>query len=492
MKILLIRPPVPKYTIGLKHIMICEPLELEYVAAGLEYHEVKIIDLILEKNFLKKLEKFNPDVIGTSSYINGVNEVIKICRIVKNWKPNCLTVVGGVHASIVPEDFADTSINIVVLGDGTTKFREIVEQFYLGLPFDTIAGLAIVKGKNKIFMTAKSDYMIDPDKLPFPRRDLLSHLNHKYYYLFHQPVTLMKTTWGCWYKCNFCFNWKVTCGTPYTRSPESIVKEIETIPTNDVYIVDDIFLINSKRLLHIADLIKQKNINKKYLVYSRADFICENEDVIKIWSEIGLSAVIVGLEATTDPELDSMNKQCTVDYNRKAIRILRRYGIDTYASLIPLPNYSKADWDRLLNFIFENGLYYVNISPLTPMPGTDIWEVYKDQIIISTKAHSLWDLSHTVLPTKMDLKDFYKNLLRVYSKTILDVNRASKLTLRTRPPIFSITYIRLLSGAFRIAFQFLTCHRHHLPRSIAKAEYEGPEIKQVSMPIYSSSKTGIN
>ena len=97
MKILLIRPPVPKYTIGLKHIMICEPLELEYVAAGLEYHEVKIIDLILEKNFLKKLKKFNPDVIGTSSYINGVNEVIKICRIVKTWKPNCLTVIGGVY-----------------------------------------------------------------------------------------------------------------------------------------------------------------------------------------------------------------------------------------------------------------------------------------------------------------------------------------------------------------------------------------------------------
>lgn len=491
MKILLIRPPVPKYTIGLKHIMICEPLELEYVAAGLEGHEVKIIDLILENNFLKKLKKFNPDVIGTSSYINGVNEVIKICRIIKNWKPNCLTVVGGVHASLVPENFADPSINIVVLGDGTTKFRNIVDYYYAGLPFDTIAGLAIVRSKNKILMTAKSDYMIDPDKLPFPRRDLLSHIAHKYYYLFHQPVTLMKTTWGCWYKCNFCFNWKVTCGIPYTRSPESIVEEIETISTKDIYIVDDIFLINSKRLIRIANLLKQRNINKRYLVYSRADFICENEDVIKIWANIGLSAVIIGLEATTDPELDSMNKQCTVDYNRKAIQILRRYKIDTYASLIPLPNYSKDDWDRLLNFIFETGLYYVNISPLTPMPGTDIWETYKDEIIISTKAHSLWDLSHTVLPTKMELKDFYKNLLRVYSKTILDVKRASKLTLRTRPPIFSITYIRLLFGAFRIAFQFLTCYRHHLPRSIAKAEYEGPEIKQLPMPIFNSSQARI-
>jgi hypothetical protein len=91
----------------------------------------------------------------------------------------------------------------------------------------------------------------------------------------------------------------------------------------------------------------------------------------------------------------------------------------------------------------------------------------------------------------MDLRDFYKNLLRVYSKTILDVKRAGKLTLRTRPPILSITYIRLLSGAFRIALQFLTCYRHHLPKSIIKAEYQGPDTKELPMPVFNSSKAGM-
>ena len=46
MRILLVRPAVPRHTIGLKHIMICEPLELEYVAAGLEGHEVQVMDLM--------------------------------------------------------------------------------------------------------------------------------------------------------------------------------------------------------------------------------------------------------------------------------------------------------------------------------------------------------------------------------------------------------------------------------------------------------------
>src|SRR3712207_5515347 len=107
MRILLVRPPVPRHTIGLKHIMICEPLELEYVAAGLNGHTLQIMDLILERNFEKRLRQFRPDIVGTSSYITGVNEVIKLCRAAKRWNPNVRTVVGGVHASQAAEDFSD-------------------------------------------------------------------------------------------------------------------------------------------------------------------------------------------------------------------------------------------------------------------------------------------------------------------------------------------------------------------------------------------------
>ena len=87
MRIMLVRAPVPRHTIGLKHIMVCEPLELEYVAAGLAGHDVEIVDLILERGFERRLRRFRPDVLGTSSYITGVNEVIKLCRAAKRWDP---------------------------------------------------------------------------------------------------------------------------------------------------------------------------------------------------------------------------------------------------------------------------------------------------------------------------------------------------------------------------------------------------------------------
>ena len=476
MRVLLIRPPVPRHTIGLKHVMICEPLELEYVAAGIPDHEVQIFDMIIERGLERRLQQFKPVIVGTSSYITGVNEVKKVCRAVKRWNPNCVTLVGGVHASCAPEDFADGSVDCIVPGDGTSIIAELVEAIQTSRPLDEISGLALPLENDGLQLTKERPYMPHPDSLPFPRRDLVAHLKHRYYYIFHQPVAIMKTTWGCWYNCSFCFPSRVTNGIPYSRSPESIVDELEQIEAEEVYIVDDIFLINPKRLSEIAQLLREKGIQKKFLVYGRADFVSENEEVIKEWAELGLTAVIIGLEATTDKELESMGKKCTVDYNRRAIEVLRKHGVDTYGSLITQPDYMPEDWARLQAFIEENGLYYVNISPLTPMPGTVAWKSYEEKITVSRRAHGLWDLCHCVIPTRMPLKQYYRSLLKLYARTVLDIRRANRLALRTRPPIWSLKYLRIWFGAFIIMLQFLNAHRHHLPRQLIKSMDIGPPV----------------
>lgn len=476
MKILLVRPPVPKHTIGLKHIMICEPLELEYIAGNLHDDELMIFDHLVEKGFENVLQTFNPDVVVSSSYKTGVNEVIKIFRKAKRFNPDCITIAGGVHATLVPEDFADIATDVVGIGDGTFLLAEIIDQIRRNQPLLEIPGIALPIGPGMIIKSNSRQYMPDPDTLPLPRRDLIEHIKHKYYYLMHQPVATMKTTWGCWYKCNFCFTWKITDGRPYSRSAESIVREIESIECDDIYIVDDIFLINKSRLRKIADLLLEKGIRKKYLVYARADFIADNEEIIKEWAELGLTAVFIGLEATTNEELDQMNKECDAAKNITAIEVLRKYEIDTYGSLIPDAHYTKQDWKRLWQFIEENKLYYVNISPHTPLPGSPTWDLYKKQITVPEDAHGLFDLSHMLLPTAMSIKAYYRELLRLYSKTILNLRRAHSNTQRTLPSIWSLKYIRVIIGTLKIGKQFYSAHKHHTPKEIAIARYKGPEI----------------
>lgn len=474
MKILLVRPPVPKHTIGLKHIMICEPLELEYVAANLQGHELMIFDHLVEDHFKKRFADFKPDVIVTSCYKTGTNEVIKIFRYVKTVNSNCITIVGGVHATLVPKDFADVSVDIIGLGDGTMLMPEIIDAIQFGNSLQDIPGIAIPFAEGELYFTKNREYMPKPDALPFPNRALVAHLRHKYYYLMHRPVALMKTTWGCWYKCNFCFTWKVTQGIPYSRSPKSIVDELLTITSDEIYIVDDIFLINKSRLEELSDLIQKHHIRKNYLCYARADFIAENEDIIEYWAKLGLKAVFIGLEATTDKELDEMNKQLPAHYNTKAIEILRKHKIDTYGSLIPGANYKPKDWKRLMKFIKDNKLYYVNISPATPLPGADNYDQFKEQLVVPEDAHSLFDLSHQLTPTAIPLKSYYWELLKIYSKTTLNMKSARLNTFRTLPSIWKLDYWRLILGALKIGRQFLFSYSHHSLKEINRSRYKGP------------------
>jgi radical SAM superfamily enzyme YgiQ (UPF0313 family) len=477
MRILLVRPPVPKQTIGLKNIMVCEPLGLEYVAAGVDRkHKIRIFDSLVEKGFRRVLKKFSPDIVGLNCYITGVNEVIKICRKIKTKNPGCLTVVGGVHATKCPEDFADTSVDIVVMGDGTRIISKIIENKELGLPLVEIPGLAFPIGPGKVYRTSEPIPM-EIDQLPLPRRDLVEHLKDKYYYIFHEPLATMKTTWGCWYTCNFCYTWTITNGRVFSRSPESIVDELENIEQEEVYIVDDIFLIKPKRLERLRELIKERKINKKYLVFGRADFIAQNEKIIKEWAEIGLTAVLIGLEASTDFELNSMGKDSTRNYNLEAIKVLSKYGVDTYGSLIPQPYYSDKDWERLFSFIEETGLLYVNISPLTPMPGTSVYNNWKEKITIPRSAYGLWDLSHIILPTKSSLKKYYQRLLWLYTKTCMSFRRINSLSQRKMPPWYSRKRIRLYKGVWSSYMQFKFAYRHHSKNNLRKAMYRGPQVK---------------
>jgi len=481
MRVLLVRPPVPRHTMGLKHVMICEPLELEYVAAGCVGHEVEILDLILERGYERRLRRFRPDVIGTSAYVTGVNEVIRLCRIAKRWNPACLTVVGGVHAAGAPESFADPAVDCIVLGDGTTTMPEVLAAHAAGRPLATVPGLALPRGE-AVVLSPPRPYMPDPDSLPFPRRDLVAHLQHRYYYLFHRPVAIVKTTWGCWYRCNFCYTWRVTGGPAYSRSPESIAAELATIAAEDVYIVDDIFLTQPERLARLAALLREHGIRKKYLAYARADFIAENEAIVAEWAALGLTAVFIGLEAATDPELDAMAKHTTVEQNREAMAILRRHRIDTYGSIITQPDYGPEDWERLWRFIDESGLYYLNISPLTPLPRTDVWEQQRDRLTVSPRAHGLFDLSHILLPTRVPLREYYRSLVRLYVRTAVNIRRADRLTLRTRPPVWSPRYLRLWIGTLRIWRQMRGAHKHHRPRELARAMERGPAWPGLARP----------
>lgn len=146
MKILLINPPCGPRTIGLKFLAKIEPLNLELIGAGVSSdHEVRIVDMeVRPSDLADELKVFMPDIVGVTSEIVHVETALDALRQVRSAAPDCLTVVGGHHPTLCPQDFHDPVVDIIVIGEGVAPFQEIVETRASGDEvYDSIHGLQI-------------------------------------------------------------------------------------------------------------------------------------------------------------------------------------------------------------------------------------------------------------------------------------------------------------------------------------------------------------
>ncbi len=415
MKILLIEPAKSPLSMAGEDVFLYEPLALEYLAAGVaDHHDVKILDLRLDKGLHAVLNGFSPDVVGITAYTVHVNTVRKLFRDVKEWNPRVLTVVGGHHATIRPEDFVTPHVDLIVLGEGAFSFKQIVEQHEKGSGFEDVPGLALVKDDAITRIVPQAP--VDLDAFPFPLRDKTAPYRKHYFSEWMKPLASIRTSKGCPFRCNFCALWKISDGKYRTRQPEQVVAELEGIQEPFVFFADDESLVDTKRMLKLARLIKEAGIRKGFFLYGRSDTIVRHPDLLEAWKEVGLHRVFVGLEAFRDKDLLNIRKGSTVSDNERAVRILHDLELDIYASFIVRPDFEKDDFAAMSRFCRRLELNFASFSVLTPLPGTDLFEEVKDQMI--THNYDYFDFIHTLLPTRLPLKDFYREYYELYRKSV--------------------------------------------------------------------------
>ena len=116
MNILLVKPRPHKDSINLQSFMLCEPLELEYAAALLKQlgHWADIVDMVLEDDFPAILKTKDYQVVAFTAYQIHVGIVKEYARQVKDNNSSIVTLVGGVHAEVVPEDFDSPFLDVVL------------------------------------------------------------------------------------------------------------------------------------------------------------------------------------------------------------------------------------------------------------------------------------------------------------------------------------------------------------------------------------------
>ena len=96
---------------------------------GLEKEEeVKILDLGLTKKeqlavYAQTLKQWQPELVGFTGYSTNLSVIKKLAQITKSLNPRIITVVGGIHATLLPKDFAVPEVDIIVRGEGGLVLR---------------------------------------------------------------------------------------------------------------------------------------------------------------------------------------------------------------------------------------------------------------------------------------------------------------------------------------------------------------------------------
>lgn len=431
MNILLVKPPTPlKVAQRLEGFLHLEPLALEIVAGGIDAdkHRAEIVDLTAgsrtNKLFISHLKRFKPDVIGFTGYSNQALKIKQLSQLAKAHLNDIFVMVGGIHATIAPNDFnLPGSIDLVVRGEGGSVMPELLERIETKQPiFENSAFLLTGSTKFSELADTLPPPLPDFKKIPLPRRDLIKASD--YYCIQYAgkgqsldtlfPVTAtVRTSVGCPNRCNFCVVPFLANGKYVQRTPEDVVDEIASVESDHIYFVDDEMFINAKRTEMIAKLLIERKIQKNYISWARADTICKHTELFRLWKEVGLTILYVGLESMEAEILESYNKGIEPSTNRKAVEILRELEIGLHAALMVHPNFSEADFAKLRKTIELLLPSEITFTVFSPPPGVDLWKKHRDEFICSDP-YTFYDCMHTLLPTKIPIEKFYRNFAFLY------------------------------------------------------------------------------
>jgi hopanoid C-3 methylase len=412
MRVLLIQPPSCSNFFVSKSV-IPEPLALEILASTIPQHDVRISDMRIENvRLCEEIQSFQPDVIGAGCLTAGYYECIKVLKESKSLYPGIITIVGGHHPTIFPQDFAKDFIDFIIIGEGERTFPELINSLEQKRDISAVKGIAISKAGSLLFTDQRP--LIDINEMPFPKRELTAKYRHRYFRGTWRPVAGVIGSRGCSFRCTFCCQWIINKGKYRVRAPAVVVDELTEIKEPFVIFVDDNSWENFEWAEQLYLKIKDADIKKKYQIYVRSDLIIKTPNLIEKWQEIGLKAVLVGFESFRDEDLKKLNKRSTVSKNTEAARILKSNGVDIIGYFMIDPSYTEEDFSRLTEYIHYLDIDQPIFSILTPFPGAKLYEQVREQII--TDNYEYFDGMHSLTPTAISGPKFYECYRKLYSK----------------------------------------------------------------------------
>ena len=339
-------------------------------------HKISIIDLNFHNEY-NKLKRKKFDLIGFRCLSCNRDFIIKASKEIKrNYNP--IIVVGGLHASLAPEDLIkQKSIDYVIRGAGDISFPQLVNAIDRKISFSNIEGLCYRKNKKNYIRDIA--FVSDLNRLPLPSYD---SINLEKYLKLNGGAIIYEASRGCVHKCRFCTLWK-TCGSKFSVvSKTKIFSDLRKILAfskniTEIRFADNTFNYNRRRVLDVCEVMRslRRSVKREvgWTALMRPEKI--DEKMVKEIKNSGLTSVFIGFESANNNSLRYLRRPHKIKEISYIIDLFIRYEIPVIVSFqIGFPWETKDEmWktvDTAINIAKKGAI--TSLYKFTPYPGIDI------------------------------------------------------------------------------------------------------------------------
>jgi radical SAM superfamily enzyme YgiQ (UPF0313 family) len=397
-----------------------------YVAAALEKagFKVQMLDNYLMKKSTEEIKQLitqvNPEIVGITCGSATYPRCVETSKAIKQAKPDCKIVVGGWHASYMPDSLlANPEIDYVVMGEGERAISELAAAITNGneKAAASIAGVAAKRNGENIKNPPK--YIENMDEIPYPARHLLplELYDRTIEYLDAKPADVMSISRGCVFNCGFCETRKLWGNICRGFSPKRVIGEIEDLQsryvTKGIYFINDNFTLRKKETAELCNLMIENKLDLEWVCDTRVDLV--NDELLSLMSKAGCKTIWFGVESASTKILQRIGRNTTPQEVETAFKLCRKNGIKTACSfMLGLPDETLKDMEDSLKFAKKLNPDWCQFNTFIAYPDSRLYNellekgnyVKLDEFLLSVKTDE-FDYDSLMMVQRRFFKEFH-------------------------------------------------------------------------------------
>lgn len=306
-------------------------------------------------------EVYDCDLVAISTFSAQVFEAYAIADRLR--RRGVQVAMGGLHVSALPDE-ARRHADFVVVGEGENAWPAAVRCAELR------SGPELIHAR---------DYgAVDVAELPVPRYDLLAGRPYNRF--------TVQTSRGCPWRCDFCAS-NVMLAQRYRKRPvEHVIRDIRAVralhPGAFLEFADDNTFVDKEWGKELCRQIAPLGV--KWFTETDVS-VADDPELVDLIAASGCRQLLIGLESPAARALHGVELKTDFKARRAgryehAIEALQSRGVTVNGCFVlGLDSHGPEIFDEVLDFARRTGLYEVQITVLTPFPGTPLYERLREE-----------------------------------------------------------------------------------------------------------------